>query len=68
MRIMTASDAALLDKLTRLAFGDDNLVIEAMRRTARADGATPLHEVTAYIEQKRKKPERKPVAPSPSEN
>lgn len=62
MQIMTSADRALLDKLTRLARGNDGLVLEAMRQTARADGPTPLSEITAYIKERRAGPEN--MAPS----
>lgn len=67
MQIMTNAERTLLDKLTRLARGNDSLVLEAMRRTARANGPTPLRDIVAYIMATRASAQESKTAPLPPE-
>ncbi len=58
MRIVTRKDAALVDKLVIVAYGDAALVRRAIGAVAR-DGAARLADVIGYIEDRRD-PRRRP--------
>lgn len=51
--MMSKKESELLDKLTRLAFGNSSLVEEAIRATSAGRTSVPLSKIVAYIKAKR---------------
>tara|TARA_R110000824_G_C15221646_1_gene677624 strand:- start:3911 stop:4165 length:255 start_codon:yes stop_codon:yes gene_type:complete len=56
MRVMSKEQSEILDKLTKLAYGDFNLVEEAITACSAGTMTAPLAEVIAYIERRRVNP------------
>lgn len=58
MRLMSPGYALTMNRLVRLAYGDDRVVDAALKHCRRADGTSDLDDVMSEIKRTRRLPTR----------